>query len=114
MKLFLRFGLLTGIVNGIWAIGSFTLIGLLNRTLLNNTLPAERIRAFGGLFSIIILAFGIGLGMREVRRRNQNRLTYAQAIKTGIGIACITALFGAFSAWLYCSVINPGYTGFMV
>jgi hypothetical protein len=77
-------------------------------------MPAADVRSVGGLFSIVILLVGITWAMLEVRRQNAGLLTYGQAVKTGALVACITAVIVAVFAWLYCAVINPGYTAFMV
>jgi hypothetical protein len=114
MRKTVSYGLATGILSGIWSIVTFQLIGWLNRTAFHNSLPAADIRSIGGIFSVVILIIGIWLGMREVRRRNHDILSFGLAIKTGVLIAVITAIIlGGFS-WLYCTVINPGYTDYMV
>ena len=114
MKAFVKYGLGTGVLSGIWTTGAFTVVGWLDRTFWNGALPAAHIRSYSGLFSILLLAIGIWLGMKETRRRNGNTLTYGQAVKTGVLISFITAVMVAFFGFLYCTVINPGYAEFMV
>lgn len=114
MKTFVKFGLWTGILSGLWCLISFTVVGWLNTTAFHGNIPATQIRSYSGLFSLIILALGIYLGLKQARARNGNNLTYSQAVKTGIGIAVITAVFVALFSWFYCAVLNPGYTEFMV
>ena len=114
MKTFVKYGLWTGIISGLWGLVSFTVVGWLNTVAFHGSIPAAQIRSYSGLFSLIILAMGIYLGLKQARTRNENSLTYGQAVKTGALIAVVTAiLVGAFT-WLYCAVLNPGYTGFMV
>jgi hypothetical protein len=113
MKPFLKYGLWTGIISGLWLLGSFTVVNWLNTVLFHHSIPASQIRSYSGLFSILILVLGIYLGMRQTKLQN-GTLTYGQAVKTGVIIACITALLVAFFSYLYCTVINPGYAGFMI
>lgn len=114
MKTFVKYGLWTGIVSGFWGLVSFTVVGWLNTAALHGAIPAAQIRSYSGLLSIIILAVGIYLGIKQVRTRNGNSLTYGQAVKTGALIAVVTAVLVAVFTLLYCTVINPGYAEFMV
>jgi hypothetical protein len=66
------------------------------------------------LFNIVILVVGIYLGMKQTKVKYGDALTYGQAVKTGLLVACVAALPVAFFSWLYCAVINPGYADFMV
>jgi Protein of unknown function (DUF4199) len=114
MKTFVKFGLWTGILSGLWGLISFTVVGWLITTAFHSSIPATQIRSYSGLFSLIILALGIYLGLKQARDRNGNSLTYSQAVKTGILIAVTTAVLVALFAWFYCAVLNPGYTDFMI
>jgi Protein of unknown function (DUF4199) len=114
MKLFVRYGLCTGIVSGLWGLFCFTVVGWLNKTFFHGSIPATDIRSYSGLFSILILVVGIYLGMKQARLKAVGLLTYGQAVKTGMLVACVTALLVAFFSWIYCTVINPGYADFMV
>lgn len=114
MKSFIKYGLWTGVVSGLWALVTFKVIGWLNTVAFHGRLPATNVRSIGGLFSIVILVLGIALAIGEVRRQNAGLLTYGQAVKTGVLVACIVALIMGVFALLYCTVINPGYTDFMV
>jgi len=114
MKPFLKYGLWTGAISGLWGIGCFTIVGWLNTALFHQRTPATQIRSYSGLFSIIILIVGIYLGMKQAKLKGGNTLTYGQAIQTGILIACVTAVVVACFSWLYCTIINPGYADFMV
>ena len=114
MKSFVRYGLGTGIISGLWGLVTFKVIGWLNNVAFHGSLPAANVRSIGGLFSIVILVLGIAWAIQEVRRRNGGRLTYGQAVKTGVLVACIVAVIVGLFTLLYCAGINPGYTDFMV
>jgi len=77
-------------------------------------IPSARIRAYSGLFGVVVLITGIYAGMKAVKRQNAGILTYRQAVTTGIGISVITAFMAGIFAFIYCTVINPGYTDYMV
>lgn len=113
MKTFVKYGLITGLIVGIWNISCFTVVNWLNNHL-SLGVPSAHIRAYSGLLGIIILMLGITNGMQVLKRRNEGVLTYRQAVVTGMGISVVTALITATFAFLYCTVINPGYTGYMV
>jgi len=100
MKPFLKYGLWTGAISGLWGIGCFTIVGWLNTALFHQRIPATQIRSY--------------LGMKQAKLKGGNTLTYGQAIQTGILIACVTAVVVACFSWLYCMIINPGYADFMV
>jgi hypothetical protein len=114
MKLFVKYGLWTGVVSGLWGVVSFTFVGWLNRTILNGSIPATDIRSYSGLFSILILVVGIYLAMKQAKLKTGGILTYGQAVKTGVLVAAVTGLLVAGFSWLYCAVLNPGYSDFMV
>lgn len=113
MKTFVKFGLITGLLVGLWNISCFSIVSWLNG-LLHLGIPAARLRAYSGLLGIVILAVGIWLGMKNARRQNNFQLTYGQAIKTGIFMSLIAAVIVSCFSFLYCTIINPGYTDFMV
>ena len=114
MKIFLRTGIKTGLISGLWLLVCFTVVGWLNNHFFNQSIPASRIRSYSGLFSLFILIFGIYFGIKQAKRANENTISYAQAIKTGIGISLITAIIVSVFTYLYCVVINPGYADFMM
>jgi hypothetical protein len=114
MKSFVKYGLRTGIFSGIWLFGSFIFVSWLNRMYFNQSIPEAQIRGYSGLFSILILVIGIYAAMRQVKVRNGDALAYGQAVKTGILVGCITGVIVGLFGLLYCTVINPGYTEFMV
>lgn len=113
MKSFVKFGLVTGLIVSAWNLSCFTIVSWLNK-ILSLGFPAARIRAYSGLFGIVILLIGVSLGIKEVKRRNGYRISFVQAIKTGISISLISASISGFFAFVYCTVINPGYTDYMV
>jgi hypothetical protein len=114
MKPFFKFGLFTGMISGLWLLSSFTFVGWLSRAFFQGGIPATQIRAYGGLFSILILVIGIYLGMKKTKANGGGALSYGQAVKTGVIIAFITALIVSLFGLLYGTVINPGYADFMV
>lgn len=113
MKTDFKVGMRTGIISGLWGLCTFTIVGWIFHAF-RQDLPATRIRAYGGLFSIIILITGLYFGMRAVKRSNENQISYGLAIKTGVVISVLTGIIVAIFTYLYCAVINPGYQEFMV
>ena len=113
MKSFVKFGLFTGLAVSAWNLSCFTIVNWLNR-IFSLDIPAARIRAYSGLFGLIILILGIFLGMREVKRKNHYTISYGQALKVGISISLISACIAGLFALAYCTLINPGYQDFMV
>jgi hypothetical protein len=82
---------------------SFGIISWLDVHLLHLQIAAANIRSVSGILSLIILLAGIYKGMKDDNR-----------IKTGIGISLITAVILSLFTFFYCTLINPGYAGFMV
>ncbi len=113
MKLSLRFGIITGLLVGCWNISCFTIVGRMNNYF-SLGIPAERLRAYSGLLGIIILITGIAIAIKTAKKRNGNTIGFGQAAKTGVLISVITACILAIFGWFYCTVINPGYTDYMV
>ncbi len=113
MKLFVRYGLWTGMISGLWGLVCFTVVGWLNKAFFHQSIPAANIRSYSGLFNLVILALGIYLAMKQTKVKYGDTLTYGQAVKTGMLVACVAALPVAFFSWLYCAVLNPGYADFM-
>jgi len=112
MKPSVKSGLYTGLLSGLWVLSCFTIVSWFNSSL-HLEIPAWRIRAYSGLFSIIILVVGIYLGIREAKRQNGSQITYGGAIKTGVIVSIITGVLVALFSFLYCTVINPGYAAYM-
>jgi hypothetical protein len=114
MKPFVKCGVWTGIVSGLWGLGCFTIVGWLNSVLFSRHIQATDIRSYSGLFSILILIVGIYIGIRQAKRKTGGIISFGQAVKTGALIACVAAVIVAIFSWFYCTVINPGYAEFMV
>lgn len=103
MKIYQKYGILTGIVSGLWTIISFWVVTWLCIKLFHLQIAATNIRSVAGILSLVILLAGIYKGMK-----NDNR------IKTGIAISLITAIILSIFTFIYCAWINPGYADFMV
>ena len=112
MRSTLKFGLITGAISVVWLFGSFTLFTWLNGKY-GWDIQASTIRGIGGLLSIPIQAIGIYIAMQNVKQITGS-LTYGQAVKTGLIVALTVAIIVATFGLLYSTVINPGYTEFMV
>jgi hypothetical protein len=112
MRSTLKFGLITGTISIIWLFGSFTLFTWLSRKY-GWDIQVSTIRGIAGLLSIPIQAIGIYMAMQNVKQITGS-LTYGQAVKTGLIVAITIAIIVAIFGVLYSTVINPGYTEFMV
>jgi hypothetical protein len=113
MKPFAKFGLITGLAVGTWNLSCFSIVSWLNNSF-SLGIPSARLRAYSGLFGVVVLIVGIYAGMKAVKQQNDGILTYKQAATTGIGISVITAVIAGTFAFIYCTLINPGYTDYMV
>jgi len=113
MKLSPKHGLITGLLVGLWNISCFTIVSWLNEAL-SIGIPPERVRAYSGLFGVVILITGIYLGIKAVKIKNGNQLSYGQGVKAGAIMAIMVAVIVACFSYLYCTVINPGYIDYMV
>ncbi|HMH32782.1 MAG TPA: DUF4199 domain-containing protein [Puia sp.] len=113
MKSFIKIGLLTGLVVSAWNLSCFTIVSWLNK-ISSLGIPVARIRAYSGLIGIILLIIGIYFRITTLKKKNRNQISFAQAVKTGAFISIISALIGGFFAFIYCTVINPGYAAYMV
>jgi hypothetical protein len=112
MKPTLKFGLITGMISIIWLYGSFTLFTWLSGKY-GWDIKVSNIRGIAGLLSIPIQAIGIYMAMQNVKQITGS-LTYGQAVKTGLIVAITIAIIVAIFGFLYSTVINTGYTEFMV
>ncbi len=112
MKSTIKFGLITGVISGIFLFGYFSL-GVWLNTKYNWGMQTENIRGVGGLISIPIQAIGIYLAMQNVKKLT-GVLTYLQAIKTGLLVAVTVAIIIALFSFFYCRFINPGFAEYMV
>ncbi|MBB6126914.1 DUF4199 domain-containing protein [Mucilaginibacter lappiensis] len=105
--------IITGLIVGIFAIGSFTVADSLNKHFawgVNTT----TIRGLSGLLTLIILGVGIYTGMRSIKRSDSGKLTYGQALLAGCIIALTTGIITALVGFIYCNYINPGYAVYML
>src|SRR5260221_5830036 len=108
-----KHAILTGLIVGVFAIGSFTLFDSLNKHF-GWGVHTTTIRGLTGLLTLVILGIGIYTGMRSVKRSNGGKLTYAQALLAGFIIAFTTGIITALVGLIYCNFINPGYTSYML
>jgi len=106
-------GIITGVVVGVFAIISFSIADGLNKHFGWGIDPAN-IRGICGLLTLMILGTGIYTGMQSIKRQNNGKLTYKQAILGGMLIALITGVIVAILSFIYCQYINPGYAGYMI
>ncbi|HEY8928109.1 MAG TPA: DUF4199 domain-containing protein [Mucilaginibacter sp.] len=112
MRSILKFGVITGLISSVFLFGFFSLLVWLNAK--NGWgMQVSTIRGIGGLLSIPIQAIGIYMAMQSTKKLTGG-LTYGQALKTGVLVAVTVAIVVAIFSFLYCTVFNPGYAGFMV
>jgi len=105
--------IVTGLITGVFAIGSFTLFDSLNKHFgwgVNTT----TIRGLTGLLTLVILGTGIYTAMQSIKRSNGGKLTYGEALIAGFIVALITGVITALVGLIYCNYINPGYTAYML
>ena len=105
--------IVTALIISVFAIGSFKLADSLNRQL-NWHIQTNTIRGLTGLLSLIILGVGIYSGMRSIEKANSNKLSYGQAVFAGFTVAVTTGIILAGSSLIYCTLIDPGYTAYMI
>ena len=108
-----RQAIITGLIVGIFAIGSFSIADSLNKHFawgVNTT----TIRGLTGLLTLIILGIGIYTGMRSIKRSNGGKLTYGQALLAGFIVALTTGIITALAGLIYCNYINPDYAAYML
>ncbi|MDN5286384.1 MAG: hypothetical protein JWR38_2658 [Mucilaginibacter sp.] len=105
--------IITGLIVGVFAIGSFTIADSLNKHFAwgINTIT---IRGLTGLLTLVILAIGIYSGMQSIKRSSGGRLTYGQALLAGFIIALTAGIITALVGFVYCNYINPGYSAYML
>lgn len=105
--------LITGLITGIFAIGSFAITDSLNKKL-GWGMQTATLRGLTGLLTLVILGIGIYTGMRRIKKSNSGKLTYGQAVLAGFIIALVTGVITALISLFYCTMINPGYTAYMI
>jgi hypothetical protein len=104
---------ITGLIVGAFAIGSFAIANSLNKQFAWG-IQATTIRGLTGLLSLVILSIGIYTGMRSIKMSNAGKLTYRQAVLAGFIIALTTGIITALVGLIYSNFINPGYTAYML
>jgi hypothetical protein len=62
----------------------------------------------------LIQATGIYAAIQATKKLQNNKLTYRQALKTGLLVAVLTAVITACFSFVYCQFINPGYAQYML
>lgn len=113
MRPSVKCGIITGIAVGLFAITCFSIFNWLNTQFGWGMQPAT-IRGLSGLLTIVIQGTGIFFSMRGTKAAQNGQLSYGQALKAGVTVAIITALITALFAFIYCTVVNPGYADYMV
>lgn len=113
MKPPVKYGIITGCIVGLFTMTFFAIFDWVNTKLGWGMRPSS-IRGITGLLTILIQAIGIYLGLNAVKISQANSLNYWQGVKTGVTIALITAIITSVCSFLYCTVINPAYTDYMV
>lgn len=113
MKPPIKYGLITGCIIGLFTMTFFSVFDWINTKLGWGMRPSS-IRGIAGLLTILIQAIGIYMGLKAVKTSQNNLLSYWQGVKTGVTIAVITAIITSACSFLYCTVINPSYTDYMV
>jgi hypothetical protein len=106
-------GIITGIAVGVFAISAFSFFNWLNIKNGWGIHPAT-VRGISGVLTILIQAIGIYFSMAGTKKLLNGVISYSQAFKAGFTVAIITALITAFCALIYCIIINPGYTSYMI
>src|SRR5258708_3926654 len=105
--------IITGMISGIFAVFSFSIINGWNRQQAWGVNPAT-IRGLIGLVTLLILGTGIYVAMQSIKKLNGGKLPYGQAITAGILVGVVTGLIMALWGFIYCQYINPGYATYMV
>lgn len=108
-----KHAIITGLIVGIFAIGSFAIVDYLNKHF-GWGINTMTIRGLTGLLTLIILGIGIYSGIQNIKRNNGGIITYKHAITSGFIIALITGVITALVSFVYCNYLNPGYTGYML
>ena len=105
--------IITGVIVGLFSVGSFTAAEGLNKHFAWGIKTAV-IRWATGLLTLVILGIGIYTGMCSVKKNNAGKLTYGQAFLTGLIIVLTAGLTIALASFVYRNAINPGYVADMV
>jgi len=113
MKPSYKTGIKTGLAVGIFAIGCFSFFNWLNTKNGWGIQPAT-IRGISGLMTILIQGVGIYFSMRGTKTAQNGVLTYGGGFKAGFTVAIITALITALCGLIFCTIISPGYSDYMI
>ena len=105
--------ILTGLISGLFAVIVFAAISSLNDHAHWGMNPVS-LRGIIGLFTLIILGIGIYTGMQSIKRSNEGKLTYGQAVAVGVLIGLTTGFIMAILGLIYTTLINPGYAAYML
>lgn len=62
-----------------------------------------------GLISFAIMVILIALGIKKLKQNNNDSLTLAEALKTGIGIALISGILSAIYTYIFVTIIEPDF-----
>lgn len=96
-KIMLTYGAILGVVS--------VLFGVISYVMGNTFQPHWSMQLLGFLVLILFIV----LGLREFKKQNSGFLKLSQALKTGIGIAAISAVIGIIYFVIFTSVIEPDY-----
>jgi hypothetical protein len=105
--------ILTGLISGLFSVIAFAVISSLNDNAHWGLNPVS-LRGIIGLFTLIILGIGIYSGMQSIKRSNGGKLTYGHAVAAGLLIGLTTGIIMAILGLIYTTLINPGYTAYML
>ena len=104
---------ITGIISGVFAVSAFAIFTGLHDSSGWNINPAN-IRWLTGLFTLLILAVGVYTGIQSAKRNNSGKLTYGQAVTTGILVGLTVGACVSIIGLIYTHFINPGYANYML
>ncbi len=105
--------IITGLISGVFAVSAFSLFTGLSDGFGKHINPVT-IRWLTGLFSLLILAVGVYSGIQSIKRTNGGKLTYGQAVGTGVLVGLTAGVCMAVIGLIYTQLINPGYHDYML
>jgi len=105
--------IITGLVSGIFAVSAFSFFTGFGDGPGKHINPVT-IRWLTGLFSLLILAIGVYSGIQNIKRSNDGKLSYGQAVATGVLVGLTVGVCMAVIGLIYTHLINPGYTDYML
>lgn len=104
MKLELKWGLIIGVVNFVWLVGTYYL-GMHTRGIAMIQLVT--------LVSVVVSLFGYVVALRSLIQR-EPETTYLEGLKSGILVAGVVAICAVLSQLIYHTLVFPGFTDYMV